>query len=328
MPSETRETFVVAEDDCRKRLDVFLAENVAGVTRSGIKNLLKAGLVTVDGEARKAGHRLRRGESVEIAVPGSYGEPPAPPGPEEIPLDILYEDGDIIVVDKPAGMAVHPGAGRRTGTLAGALLAHTRSLSTLGGPERPGIVHRLDSETSGVMVVAKNDSSHARLAEQFREHTTQRTYVALVWGAPEDDTGVIDLPIGRDVAHRKKISPRSRKKKRALTRYRVLKRYPLLSLLELRLETGRTHQIRVHLSAINHPVVGDRVYTKRKPPPAMAKPVADAIKGVKRQCLHARTLGFTHPASGERMEFDSPVPEEMAGLIEVIEAGAERNEEE
>ncbi|MFQ5736390.1 MAG: RluA family pseudouridine synthase [Thermodesulfobacteriota bacterium] len=316
----TTRKFTVSGAQASGRLDVFLAGGLPDISRSAVKGLLDAGLVLVNGKKAKAGQKVREGDRVEATIPEV---PEQTVEPEDIPLTVLYEDDDVIVVDKPPGLTVHPGAGRSGGTLVNALVHHMRRtggrLSGVGAPLRPGIVHRLDKDTSGVLVVAKNDRSYHALAGQFKEHTTSRRYRALVWGMVKDDTGTIDLPIGRDVAQRKKISTRTRRSRKAVTEYRVLRRYSMFTLLELTLQTGRTHQIRVHLTAIRHPVAGDQVYGKRTLPPVLSKPVADELKKIKRQCLHAATLGFTHPATGERMEFSSPVAPDMAALIRLLD---------
>ncbi|MBI5467776.1 MAG: RluA family pseudouridine synthase [Deltaproteobacteria bacterium] len=308
----------VESTEAGERLDVFIAARLRGFTRSRVKTLFDGSRVTVNGKAGKPGLRVKGADAVDVLVPPERIHTVEP---EEVPLEILYEDSDIIAVNKPAGMTTHPGAGRTTGTLVNALLGHTKDLSLLGGPLRAGIVHRLDKDTTGAIVAAKNDSSHLALSKQFKEHTAGRTYLALVWGGVRDMEGVVDMPIGRDIAHRKKISPRARKKRTAVTRYRVLKRFPLLTLLELKLETGRTHQIRVHLNAINHPVVGDQTYGKRCVPPAMEKEAADLLKKIKRQCLHARTLTLTHPSTGKLMEFQAPLPEDFEEILKTLEGG-------
>jgi 23S rRNA pseudouridine1911/1915/1917 synthase len=285
-----------------------------------IKGLLVEGRVLLNGKKAKAGQKVKDGDSVIVEVPEIKKETVEP---EDIPLDVLYEDADVIVVNKPPGLTVHPGAGRRTGTLVNALVHHAEltggGLSSVGAPLRPGIVHRLDKDTSGVLVVAKNDSSYHALARQFKEHTASRKYVALVWGVVKNDTGTIDLAIGRDSAHRTKISTRTRRGRSAVTNYRVMRRYHRFTLLELALETGRTHQIRVHLTAVRHPVVGDQVYGKRQIPPVIPKPLSDELKKTRRQCLHAMKLGFTHPGTDERMEFSSPMPSDMAALIDLLD---------
>ncbi len=316
-PSDDKMAFVVSVEDEAKRIDVYVAEKLPDLSRSGVKNILKKGLVLVDGGASKASYKVKPGESVLVSVPPAE---PAEIEPEDIPLDIIHEDDDIIVVNKAAGMAVHPGAGRTAGTLVNALVHHCTELASSGAPLRPGIVHRLDMDTTGVLVIAKTDRSYLSLSKQFRDHTTTRHYRAIVWGAVKVDDGTVDMPIGRDRVERKKISPRSRRTRRAVTHYRVLKRWPQVTLLDVSLDTGRTHQVRVHLSAVGHPVVGDRVYSPRTPPPNMAKPVADAIKKLKHQCLHAISLGFEHPSTGLFTEYTAELPGPMAELIGLLDA--------
>ena len=324
---QTTLKLTVREDDAPSRLDTYLAscaEEAAGdtplatLTRSTTKSLIKQGLVLVDGQRAKPSRKVRPGEVVTLTLP----ELPLPGvEAEDIPLEILYEDPELIVVNKPRGMVVHPGAGVTTGTLVAALLNHSKELASIGSPLRPGIVHRLDKDTSGVLVVARSDTAHLALSKEFKAHTTLRRYRALVWGVLKVDAGSIDVPIGRDKSNRKKISKRSLRPRRAVTHFRVLKRYPYLTLLELTLETGRTHQVRVHLSEAGHPVVGDPVYGKRTVPPVIKKPVADLIKSIKGQLLHAETLGFTHPSTGEVMEFIAPPPPEMAEILKLLEEG-------
>ncbi len=314
--AETR-TFLVAKEDASKRLDLFLSDSLAELTRSSVKGLIEEGRVLVNGKKTKAGLKLKGGEAVSIEMPKPK---PRILEPEDIPLDIIYEDKDIIIVNKQAGLAVHPGAGRPSGTLVNALLNRTRALSDVGGPLRLGIVHRIDRDTTGSLVIAKNNQSHLSLSKQFKEHTTGRRYLALVWGAFKDDEGTIDLHIGRDSTERKKISTRTRRSRKAVTHWRVLGRYQFMTLLELTLETGRTHQIRVHLSAINHPVVCDQVYGKRVAPPSMDKAVADKLKSIKRQLLHAKTLVIAHPSTGEEMEFNAPLPPDMAEVLELLDS--------
>jgi len=312
---DTVHKFIAAEQDASKRLDIFLSGRLPELTRSRIKSLVEEGRAEVGGKAAKAGQKIRAGEEVTISVPAPEA---GTVEPEEAALDVLYDDDDVVVINKPAGMAVHPGAGRSTGTLVNALLGIGKPLAPTGGPLRPGIVHRLDKDTTGVLVVARNDRSYHNLVGQFKERTSSRKYLALVWGMMQADEGTIDIAIGRDSVHRKKISTKARRKREAVTRYRVLRRFPLISLLEMKLETGRTHQIRVHLAEVRHPVVGDQVYGKRATPPALPKAAADRLKGIKRQMLHAATLGFTHPATGQWMEFSAPPPPDMAGLIESL----------
>ncbi|HBG47056.1 MAG TPA: RNA pseudouridine synthase [Deltaproteobacteria bacterium] len=311
-------TFTVTAEESSERLDIFLSGRLPELTRSRIKALTQEGRAAVNGRSAKAGQKVRENDTVSVSLP----EISAPlPDPEDIPLDILYEDDDIIVVNKEAQIAVHPGAGRSSGTLVNALLFRTR-LASIGGPWRPGIVHRLDKDTTGALVIAKNDQSYLKLTRQFKERTSSRKYIALVWGSMKDDAGTIDMPIGRDSVHRKRISTRARIKRSAITNYRVLGRFPLMTLLELKLETGRTHQIRVHLSEIKHPVVGDQVYGKRAVPPALDKKAADILKGIGRQMLHAYMLGITHPRTGDSMEFTAPMPPDMEKLVEALREGS------
>jgi 23S rRNA pseudouridine1911/1915/1917 synthase len=313
---DTVHKFIAAEQDASTRLDIFLSGRLPELTRSRIKTLLEEGRAQVNGKAAKAGQKLKGAEEVTISVP----EPEAGNvEAEDVRLDVLYDDNDVVVINKPFDMAVHPGAGRSTGTLVNALLGMKKPLAPTGGPLRPGIVHRLDKDTTGVLVAARNDKSYHSLVGQFKDRRTSRKYLALVWGCMKTDKGTIDMAIGRDSVHRKKISTKARLKREAITKYKVLKTFPLISLLEIKLETGRTHQIRVHLAEVKHPVVGDQVYGKRDIPPALPKAAADKLKGIKRQMLHAATLGFTHPSTGEWMEFSAPPPPDMEGLIKALE---------
>jgi 23S rRNA pseudouridine1911/1915/1917 synthase len=309
-------TFVVSEADEAKRLDRYLTDRLTELTRSRIKRLIVDGLVLVNGEKVKAGFSLKVGDRVVVEVPPP---PLVTLTPEKMDLEVLYEDDDIIVVNKPPAMPVHPGAGRSSGTLVNALLGRGCPLSGTGGPIRPGIVHRLDMDTTGALVVAKNDPAHTSLAAQFKAHSTSRRYIALVWGTLKSAAGVIDLPLGRSSSDRKKISTRTRKSRRAVTKYRVLKEYPGLALLELTPETGRTHQLRVHLNAIHHSIVGDQHYGNPPAVTALAKPVTDALKSINRQMLHAETLGLIHPSSGALLDFKAEMPPDMAGLVKLLD---------
>ncbi|HEX9023146.1 MAG TPA: RluA family pseudouridine synthase [Geobacteraceae bacterium] len=288
-----------------------------GLTRSMAQRLIEAGLVTVDGVPQKASLKLKGGERICVAIP-----PPAPVEPvaEAIPLEILHEDGDLVVVNKPAGMVVHPGAGNPAGTLVNALLGHCRDLAGVGGELRPGIVHRIDKDTSGVLVAAKNDQAHRDLSRQFKEHTIKRVYLALVFGSPREDKGRIESAIGRHPVDRKRMSGGAKRGKRAITHWRVVSRYPGVTLMRLMLETGRTHQIRVHLSEAGHPLVGDPTYGGSGRLAAVRDQELRAlIRELGRQALHAKTLGFIHPSSGEYMEFDTELPRDMARIIEYLE---------
>lgn len=305
-------------DDPPERLDVFITSRVPDLTRSAVRRLIELNRVLVDEEPAKPSLKLKGGEQVVIEIPPPV---PAAPAAEEIPLEILYEDGDVVVLNKPAGMSVHPGAGTPGGTVVNALLAHCDDLSGIGGEIRPGIVHRIDKDTTGVIVVAKHDRSHLGLAEQFREHTIKRVYVALVYGSPKTDKGRIESAIGRHPVERKKMSGSARHGKHSVTHWKVTGRFGPVSVVELRLETGRTHQIRVHLSEAGFPLLGDPVYGGA----GRLSCVKDTrlrtlIRELGRQALHARTLGFIHPITGGYLEFSAPVPEDMQRIIEHLEA--------
>ena len=307
---------VVAHRERGKRLDQFLSARVGDLSRSRIQRLIDEGRVRVDGELRRRSHRLDGGEEVEIQLPDLQ---PADTLPENIPLDIQYQDADLLVVYKPPGMVVHPTQHDHSGTLVNALLHHVDDLSGISGVERPGIVHRLDKLTSGLLVVAKNDLAHRDLAEQFHDHTITRRYEALVWGVPTPSEDRIITEIGRHPTDRKRMSSRARHGKRAVTRYRVLEAFGFMARIELALETGRTHQIRVHMSERGHPVVGDPVYGGRA---ARHMPddsrLREVVSPIQRQLLHARHLGFGHPRSGEYISFDREPPEDHARALEVV----------
>lgn len=288
-------SFVVEEPGLR--LDKWLAQKLPDMTRSGVQNLIEKGLAFSGEKALTKNARLSPGDVVTITVP----EPSSLNAePEPIPLDIVYEDGDLLVVNKPKGMVVHPAPGNPNGTLVNALLYHCGdSLSGINGVARPGIVHRIDKDTSGLLIVAKNDFSHVRLAEQIKVHSFTREYSAVVYGRVKEDEGTVDQPIGRHPVERKKMAVLrdSASARNAVTHYRVIKRFQDFTQLCLRLETGRTHQIRVHMAFLGHPVAGDPVYGPKK--------VITSLKG---QCLHAGLIGFIHPRTGEYLEFNSPLP--------------------
>jgi 23S rRNA pseudouridine1911/1915/1917 synthase len=313
---ETKEKLTVTAEDQGTRLDSFLSAKLTGVSRTHIKDLIKKNLVSVNKLPAKPSHHLKDGDCVDITIPEAEA-----PGveAEDIALDILFEDDDIIVLDKARGMVTHPGAGRSHETLVNALIYHTKDLSSVGGPLRPGIVHRLDKDTSGVMMVAKNNASHHALSEQFKEHTTTRRYHALVWGRIKDDKGRIDISLGRAISDRKKISPRTRKARKAISNYKVLKRFDYFTLVEVSPETGRTHQIRVHMTEINHPLVGDPTYGKRTPPSGIGTEARAVLKKINGQLLHAFSLGFTHPTTKEYLEFTAPYPDIMVRFIGLID---------
>jgi 23S rRNA pseudouridine1911/1915/1917 synthase len=311
---------IVSLDSEPTRLDLYLSRELANETRSTIQRLIESGNILVDGREARPSLKLRGGECVSVELP----EPvTAAPLPEAIPLEVLHEDGDLIVINKPAGMVVHPGPGNSSGTLVNALLAHCTDLSGIGGELRPGIVHRLDKGTSGVMVIAKNDRSHQALSAQFSVHSIKRVYQALVYGSPREDSGKVEGQIGRHPTDRLRRSGLARHGKHAVTRWRVRGRYGRVCLVELRLETGRTHQIRVHMSESGFPLVGDPLY----PDGGRFNNLADTrlrklITGLGRQALHARTLGFIHPVSNAYLEFSVDMPADMACLLEYLEGMA------
>lgn len=283
----------VLEEMEGERLDLFVTENMENLSRSAVQNLIKAGKVRVNGQVLKASHHLREGEEVEVEM----AEPQRVSIlPQNIPLDILYQDQDLAVVDKPKGMVVHPAHGNWDNTMVNALLYHLRDLSGINGELRPGIVHRLDKDTSGVMVVAKQDQAHRSLAEQIRVHSIKREYMALVHGVIKENLGTIDAPIGRSPLDRKKMAV-VKDGRPAVSNYEVMERFRNYTLVRVSLMTGRTHQIRVHFSYIKHAVVGDPLY-------GPAKKHFD----LESQALHAQLLGFNHPRSGEYLEFTSPLP--------------------
>ncbi len=295
-------TFAAEADDVGKRIDVFAAENYEELSRSGLKKIIDAGGVTVNNKTVKANYKLRTGDIVTMNIPESV---PLEIIPQNIPLDILYEDDDVIVINKPQGMVVHPAPGHYTDTLVNALLYHCGdSLSGINGIMRPGIVHRIDMDTSGVIMAAKNNNAHRSLALQLAEHSITRKYNAIVYNNIKEDEGTIDKPLGRNPSDRKKMAvvPGGR---RAVTHYRVLDRLGKFTYIEAQLETGRTHQIRVHMTYAGHPLLGDSVYGPKKQP-----------FNLKGQVLHARVLGFVHPVTGEYMEFESPLPEYFQKLLE------------
>jgi 23S rRNA pseudouridine1911/1915/1917 synthase len=315
---ETRH-FSFARGQTPERLDRFLAESLPELSRSQVKRLIDEGRVHQDGKPVKAGARLKGGEDLVISLP----EPaPAAAISEEIPLNILYEDPLLVVVNKPAGMVVHPAPGHHQGTLVNALLHHCQDLSGIGGELRPGIVHRLDKGTSGVMVATKNDLAHNHLARQFKDHSITRRYVALVHGLWPEKRGIVDKQIGRHPTQRKKMSSAGRTGRRAVTHWQVLQRFEQdrLTLVELTLETGRTHQIRVHFAEMQRPVVGDPVYGGAGRTKSLSDPeLRNLVNRLDRQALHARLLGFIHPESGTYLEFSAPLPEDMQGILDYLE---------
>ena len=284
------------------RIDVFTAKT-AEITRSRAAGLIADGNVLIHGKAAAKNAKVKDGDSVTITLPDPETYDITP---EDIPLDIVYEDGDLLVVNKPKGMVVHPAAGNYSGTLVNALMYHCGdSLSGINGVMRPGIVHRIDKNTSGLLMVAKNDFAHNKLAEQIKEHSFTREYEAVVYGGLKADSGVIDAPIGRHPIKRKQMAVISENSKNAVTHYEVIKRFEGFTHVKLRLETGRTHQIRVHMAYIGHPVAGDEVYGPKK-----------VIKELGGQCLHAKKIGFVHPRTGEYMEFSSRLPDYFLNFLQ------------
>ncbi len=291
-------------EDKGSRIDKYISDNIAELTRSAVQGLIEKGLVLAEGKAVSKNYKLRGGEEISVEIPAPE---PMDAVPEDIPLDIVYEDDDLLVVNKPKGMVVHPAHGNYTGTLVNALLHHCGdSLSGINGVIRPGIVHRIDKNTSGLLIVAKNDASHLKLAEQIKEHSFTREYEAVACGYFKETEGTVDAPIGRHKTDRKKMCVTTENSRNAVTHYSVIKQYGGYAHVRLRLETGRTHQIRVHLSYIGHPVLGDDVYGK-------------PYKGIEGQCLHARKIGFIHPTTGEYMEFVSDLPDYFVSILAKLE---------
>jgi 23S rRNA pseudouridine1911/1915/1917 synthase len=298
-----RDEWTIEAGDAGMRIDKFLNGRLPDLSRTHIQELIKSGSVTVNGQSVKPNYKVAANDIIVMERP----EPePLDVRPENIPLDILYEDEEIIVVNKPRGMVVHPAPGHLSGTLVNALLAHCRDLSGINGVLRPGIVHRIDKDTSGVLVCAKTDRAHRALAEQIKAKVTHRIYKAIAHGVFEHDHGTIDAPIGRDEYDRKKMAVTRKNAKEAITHFFVEERFKNYTYVTCRLETGRTHQIRVHLAYIGHPVAGDPKYGPRK------------TLDIDGQALHAAELGFSHPATGEWMIFRAPLPEDMARLLEQL----------
>lgn len=304
-----------------KRLDVFLSTHTADLSRAAIQRLIEKGAVTVNGRRPKPSQKIKPGDEIAWDVPKPE---PLEIGGEPIPLDVLFEDEALLVLNKPAGIVVHPAPGHWRGTLVNALLHHMQStraasegedLPSIGGRERPGLVHRLDKGTSGVMVIAKTDAAHQGLSKQFKAHTINRVYLALVIGSVKGRTGRVDLAIGRDTKHRKKISTRTTSPREAVTEFLVAERFgKVATLVEVHPQTGRTHQIRVHLASLGHPLLGDETYGGRK-----ACVIGEMA--IERPMLHARTLGFTHPTTGKYLEYAVPPPADMEGVLRMLREG-------
>lgn len=305
--------FTVQEADHDQRLDMVLSQNKTRLSRSQVQHAIKEGRVWVNQVIRKASHKIHAGDTIEIEIPDPI---PLEAQSENIPIEILFEDPWVIVVNKPAGLVVHPACGNYTGTLVNALLHHCKTLSGIGGVIRPGIVHRLDKGTSGVLVVAKNDLAHQSLSRQFKQHTVVRRYSALVFGIMYKESGTISSPIGRHYTDRKKMSTKTKKGRDAVTHWKVQEVFDALTLLEASLETGRTHQVRVHLSSIGHPIVGDHTYgASQKLKSISSKSMLDIVKGVDRPLLHAGYLEFIHPHTKMAMSFSSPLPDDFSHVV-------------
>ncbi len=299
-------TMLTADRD-GERADVFLSRSVPELTRSAAQRLLEQGAVLLDGRAVKKNDRLSPGAELSLTLPDPE---PVDARPQDIPLDVIYEDGDVIVVNKPVGLVVHPAPGHPDGTLVNALLYHCgTSLSGINGQLRPGIVHRIDRDTSGLIIAAKHDRAHLALAAQLQDHSLARTYEAVAVGSLREDGGTVSAPIGRHPVDRKRMAVDPKNGREAVTHWSVLARYPGYTHVECRLETGRTHQIRVHLASIGHPLLGDTVYGAKKPVPGLAG-----------QCLHARRLRFIHPSTGEPVELECPLPPWFQAVLEKLAA--------
>ena len=305
MSEENKLSFQVEPSEAGQRIDRYLSEKLPDLNRSYLQKLIGECFVLQKGKPVKNGTKTLAGEQIEVTVPEAE-EPEILP--EDIPLDILYEDADVILVNKPKDMVVHPAAGHYSGTLVNALMYHCRDgLSGINGVLRPGIVHRIDKDTTGVLVVCKNDKAHNALAEQLKEHTITRRYRAIVCGNLKEDEGTVDAPLGRHPQERKKMAIVRQGGRRAVTHYRVLERFGSYTYIECRLETGRTHQIRVHMASLGHPLLGDEVYGRTKSP--------FHLEG---QTLHAMVLGFQHPTTGEYMEFEAPLPAYFEELLQKL----------
>ena len=307
----------VDKSHAKSRLDIFLTEQDIALSRSQIKKLIDDNCVLVNGFSAKAGLKLNTGDKVELFKP-----PPRPihPEPENIALEIVFEDDFIVVINKPDGLVVHPAAGNYRGTLVNALIFHFQNLSKVGGEIRPGIIHRLDKDTSGLMVVAKDNLSHKHLADQFKEHSIKKEYLALVHGAFKTDQGTIISKIGRHPVNRKKMSARPRVGRESVTHWKLVKGFDQFSLLEIFPETGRTHQIRVHMADQHHPVLGDSLYGSKKLLSSLNEPaLLGKLKQVRRQMLHAGVLEFQHPRTQKYLKFNAPLPKDMEEVVGLLE---------
>ena len=310
-----RRELVVGAEASGQRLDAWLAGALPDLSRSRLQSLISACHVRVDGAACRPSQKVRPGQAITVELPAPVS---ATPQPEALPLVIVFQDTDVVVVDKPTGLVVHPGAGRTSGTLVNALLHHIPDLSGIGGVLRPGIVHRLDRGTSGLLIVAKNDQAHAHLARQFAGRTVTKEYLAVVLGVPRPSKGTIDAPIGRDPRHRQRMAARAPRGRTAHTAYEVVEVLHGSALLRVRIRTGRTHQIRVHLASMGHPVIGDVTYGGHRAARSGDSSVSALARTFVRPALHAAHLEFDHPRTTQRLAFDSPLPADMRSLIEAL----------
>lgn len=304
-----KKSYSVNPENKGERLDIFVSLK-SGLTRSNIQRLIKDGLLLVNSLSEKAGYRIKGGDRIKLTIPD---KPVTSLIPEDIPLDVIREDSHIIVVNKAQGMVIYPSSGHRSGTLMNAVAAKCKSLASIGAPLRPGVVHRIDKDTSGLIVIAKNDSTYLHLTKQFKNREVEKQYTALIYGSPKKDRGEISAAIGRSVSDRKRMSTKTRKGREAITQFEVIKRFKTASLIKVKLVTGRTHQIRVHFAASGHPVLGDRTYGKKTVIKFAQKTISFT-----RQMLHAYSLKFKHPGTDKLIELTAPLPEDMERAIKEL----------
>ncbi|MDY6843321.1 MAG: RluA family pseudouridine synthase [Thermodesulfobacteriota bacterium] len=308
---------IVGHKDNGKRIDCFISNTEHEISRNYVKNLIEDGYITIEGKKAKPSTKVKHGNKIIIRTPETKRLDLTP---EAIDLNILFEDEHLLILDKPAGMVVHPAPGHYNKTIVNALLFHCGNLSTIGGVQRPGIIHRLDKNTSGLLVIAKGDEAHRLLSHQFKQREVQKIYYALVFGNVDEPHGLIDIPIGRDITERKKISTKTKAGRESVTWWHTKERFIGFSLLEVRPKTGRTHQIRVHLSTIGHPIVGDDVYGGRRKRISTItnEKVKAYVTSLQRHLLHAGSLSFTHPKTGKVIEFSSPLPDDFVTLLKLL----------
>ena len=304
-----KETYIVSPETKAERLDTYVSSK-SGLSRSHVQKLIKQGLVIVNSRIEKVSYKVKNGDSIELTIPV---QPESLLVPEDIPLDVIYEDEHIIIINKPPKMIVHPAAGYKSGTLINALIYRCGKLASIGAPLRPGIVHRLDKDTSGIIVIAKDDAAYLNLCKQFKERKVEKYYLALLYGTLKKDKEEINTPIGRAIADRKKMSTKTRKGKEAVTQFEVIKRFKSATMVKIKIITGRTHQIRVHFAASGHPVLGDKIYGKK-----IAIKFAQRTINFSRQMLHAQSLKFKHPVDGSPLEFTTPIPKDIETAIKEL----------